>query len=753
MRKLATAALSFSAAVFAANYIVPVEWLLVSALLAALFGAALFAVGRKRFQRAVIILLFFALGFSGFYFHYNSTVAKAEQYDGQTHRVEAEILDYPEVHKDYCRLEVRVTSHYLPNLKAYLYDNDCQLAEARPGDKVSLKAKISSADTLYGEPDKVYHASGIYLKLSSKSGIELERGDFDIFTVPKHIAYSLSSRIENIFPDDTQVFMRSLMLGDKTDFYGEEKLYVDMTRAGLMHIVAVSGMHVSYLVALLYHIFGRGRRSAIICIFLVWLFALVTGAGPSIVRASFMCSTMLMAPVLRRENDSLTSLSAVLALLLAVNPFAAASMSLQLSFGAMLGIVCLGGSIYSALCEKLNSFANYKIVRDLLFSVSCSLSVMAFTMPLQAAHFGIVTILSPVTNLLSLWAVPLCFCGGWISCALSVFPFVGMIAAWFVSWLARYIFAIAELISSVPFAVIYVQTRGLWLWIGLSYALAVSVWLLKLGVLLSSVVVALSTAGFLVLLFLGNKHYYSERETFNVLDVGQGQCVTVMTDEVTAVLDCGNINTTEDAGTLAAAHIYSRGRDYVDFLLLSHLHADHADGAVMLMETIKVHSLILPSDYDDSDELCAEILSCAQRNNVQIHMISENCVVECGDVELELFKVGEGEEENERCLITKLNHADASLLLLADSSAKMQKKLLEENSLYDVDAFVVSHHGSKYSSSEELFAALDAKTALISVGNNYYGHPAEETIEALRKWGYNVYRTDIDGNLEIVIGN
>ena len=69
----------------------------------------------------------------------------------------------------------------------------------------------------------------------------------------------------------------------------------------------------------------------------------------------------------------------------------------------------------------------------------------------------------------------------------------------------------------------------------------------------------------------------------NILDVGQGQCITIMTDEVTAVLDCGNIYSIDDAGTIAAARLYSRGRDQVDFLFLSHLHADHADGAVMLM--------------------------------------------------------------------------------------------------------------------------------------------------------------------------
>ena len=159
--------------------------------------------------------------------------------------------------------------------------------------------------------------------------------------------------MEKIFPADTAVFMKSLMLGDKSEFYNDDALYCAMSRAGFMHIVAVSGMHVSFLVGLLQFILGRGRRSAVICIALVWLFVLVTGASPSAVRAGFMQSMLLMAPVLRRENDAVTSLSAILALILLSNPYAAASISLQLSFGAMAGIICFSGKLFEAAMNKL----------------------------------------------------------------------------------------------------------------------------------------------------------------------------------------------------------------------------------------------------------------------------------------------------------------------------------------------------------------------------------------------------------------
>jgi len=325
MRKLATGAVSFSAAIFAANYILVSADLLLLAGALGLVGLVLALLRRKWLKRITIILFSVALGFACFAVHSKNTLGKIEEFDGQIHKVEARILTYPDVYDDYCRLEVRITSSYLPNLKAYLYDNDRQLAHAKPGDTVSLEAKLSSADTLYGEEYKGYYSKGIYLKISSQGSISLERGRFDVFVLPQHISHWLSSRIEDIFPEDTAVFMRSLMLGDKTDFYGDESLYVSMSRAGLMHIVAVSGMHISFLVNFLYHIFGKGKYGAVICLLLVWLFALVTGFGPSVVRAAFMFSTVLMAPVLRRENDHITSLSAVLAALLCVNPFSAAS--------------------------------------------------------------------------------------------------------------------------------------------------------------------------------------------------------------------------------------------------------------------------------------------------------------------------------------------------------------------------------------------------------------------------------------------
>jgi len=752
MRKLATVTLSFSAAICAANYCFPQDKLIVIAAFTAALAVVLLAVFRKRRALVASALLFFALGLLCYFVHYRNTVEEAKQYSGETHRVTAVILDYPDVYDDYCRLDVRVKSPYLPNFKAVLYDNEKQLTDVKPGDVVILRAKLNTADTIYGQKYDNYHSKGIYFKLSSKGDATLHRV-LDLSFLPQYISHGLSEHINRIFPDDTEVFIRSLLLGDKSDFYADEEMYVSLSKAGLMHIVAVSGMHISFLVGLLHCLFGRGRKGALSCILIVWFFALLTGAGPSVLRAAFMHSCYLMAPVLRRENDSLTSLALVLALLLCINPFAIAGISLQLSFGAMCGIVLFSDRIYMKLIEKLPGFADNLFLRGILSSVSCSLSVMVFTVPLTAIHFGNVQLLAPMANLISLWAVSICFCWGWISCALSFVPLLGLVSASLCSWLARYILFAAKLISSVPLSVMYMRSKAAWIWLVSTYVLLAIAYVLKKRRFYAFIAATLSSAVFASAIIAFSYVYYRKNDSIDILNVGQGQCVSVLTDEASVLLDCGNINTIDDAATIAAGHLYSRGRYKADVLVLSHLHEDHAGDAVMLMEMLDVATLIIPGEYNDEDKLFTEIKECAIRNGTKLITITEDCAIQIGDIKMDLIKSGFGDDENERCIITRLENNSFTLLAMADASWKMEQNLARDYELEGVDALIVSHHGSKYSSTDDLLEEIEGRIAIISVGQNYFGHPAQETLEALDAYGYNVYRTDVHGDIEIKTGN
>lgn len=749
MRKLATAALAFSAAIFLANYILPESWLIVPAVLSAVLGAFLALTRRKWLRPAVIALLFFSLGLMEYAVYDRLTVKRAAEYAGETREIQGTVLDYPDLYGSYNRLYIRISAGDMPRFKAIVYDNEKAFTTAEPGDRVSFTAKIRTADTLYGKPYDNYRTNGYYLRLSSKGNEILEKGGFSVLSLPARLRHLLCRRVDDLFPADCRAFIKALMLGDKQDFYADDALYVRMSRSGLMHVVAVSGLHISFLVGLLSLLFGNGRRGALFSIVLIWCFVLITGASNSAVRAAFMQTLLLLAPILRRENDSVTSLSAVLAIILAVCPFAAKSVSLQLSFSAMAGIVCFGEKIHSWLMRPIPEHLQVRPVRYALGVIASSLSVTVFTMPLTALHFSYVALLSVLSNIACIWAVSLCFCMAWIACALSIVQVLGTAAAWLCAWLARYILFCAGLVARIPYAVLYMRMDGAMLWMTASYALLLLGLLLRKKRFLRILLPAGLSLALLAGIILHTERKYRENDYFSVLDVGQGQCITAFSGDAAAVIDCGNINNIEDAGTIAGEYLLGCGRKSVALLILTHLHADHADGAVRLMEMLPVDTLVLPADADDSGGLYAGILSCADRHGTRVVAVENNTTASVGGINARIYKPADDGDENERCLMLSIQNGDTELLVTADASKKQERALARREDVSDTDILIVGHHGSKYASSRELLEEAGGGLAVISVGYNTYGHPAKETLDALKRYGYQIMRTDEDGTVEI----
>lgn len=746
-RKLAVAAGAFSAAIFAANYILPLRFLIYAAVLSAVLGALLILPQRKWLRPGVIALMSFALGILAYQLNYDRTVGRTLKYNGESYPVYAELTDYPTVYEDYCRLEVKLLGDELPGLKAIVYDNEMSCTQLLPGQRISFTGTIRRADMVYGESYDNYYSKGIYLKISAQSGIEVleERGGNYYILV---ISRSLSGHINKIFPEDTSAFMQALLLGDKSLLYEDEGLHLAMTRAGFMHIVAVSGLHVAFLVGLLRLILGSGRRSALLCLALIWLFVFITGASPSAVRAGFMQSFLLLAPLLRRENDPPTSLSLALALILLQNPFAAASISLQLSFAAVAGIFCFSGRIYSFLISVLPKLAEGRLGRYAAANTATSLGVMVFTTPLTAVHFGYIPVLAILSNIAGLWAVSLCFGLGWAACALSLLPWAGYIAAWLCSWFARYIFLVSRLVSALPVAVLYLENTMLVSWMLGCYALFIvfahfrkSIWL-RIGL-----PGAVSLLSLMTILCYVNFDYNKGRDTLAVIDLGQGLCTAALGDNCTVVVDCGGEYSLEDAGELAGKYLISRGRHQVDLLVITELTEGHANGAAMLMEMVEVERLILPRTRA-GNELLEELLAAALEKGIEVEYIDAHTVMGLGAVELELIAGYTGNRGNRLSVLLDLGGYRA---LVTGETGEGERRLESVCRQKNIQLLVAGSHGCDDSCSRSFLRSLGAEDAVLSVGFNYQGCPAEETLERLELCGYNVYRTDLDGTVEIRI--
>ena len=391
------------------------------------------------------------------------------------------------------------------------------------------------------------------------------------------------------------------------------------------------------------------------------------------------------------------------------------------------------------------------LLRYLIGNFSTTLSVLVFTAPLTALYFGYVPMLSVVGNIAALWAVSLCFMGGWIACLASLLPLLGQGLAWLCAWLARYILLAARVIASLPGAVVYTETRGLWPWLAASYGLFILCGLfgkknwLRFGVPGLAAVLSLC-----LLLRCTAWDYAKGRETIAVLDVGQGLCVAAMAGDSTVLIDCGGINSPDNAGELAGRYLLSRGRKSIDALMLTHLHQDHSNGVAMLMEMLELRQLIVPAM---AEELPTDIQDSARRHGVEIKYISADSILRVGEkITARLYAPAENSRGNESCMAVHLEVGDYQALITGDSPMTEELRLTREQELAGTELLVAGHHGSADASSLQLLAELGGDTAVISVGFNSYGHPAEETLERLALYGYNVYRTDKDGTVEIRIG-
>ena len=201
---------------------------------------------------------------------------------------------------------------------------------------------------------------------------------------------------------------------------------------------------------------------------------------------------------------------------------------------------------------------------------------------------------------------------------------------------------------------------------------------------------------------------------------------------------------------MAGRYLIARGRRKVDALVLTHFHQDHVNGVTMLMEMLPLRQLIVP---DIGEELPGDILNSARQHGVEITYIREDSLLNIGEeIRAKLYVPTEGEEGNENCMAVHLDINGCQALITGDGSVAAERRLIREHTLYGTELLVVGHHGSAYACSRQLLNVLDGGTAVISVGHNSYGHPAEETLERLTLCGYNVFRTDRDGTVEIRIG-
>ncbi len=765
MRILAAFAFSFAAAVFGTVYggldpvLLPLGGVL--ALAAVVTGLAVRRKSRTR-TRALLLLSGLACGFLWTALYMAVFFQPARDLDGQTVRLTATVADWPqEGSYGGCTVPVRAETESWVKVSAILY-TDGQGAGLHPGDRIETIAHCTLGDrTFAGEKITYYTAKGIFLRAQAYGRLEVER--------PAHIppqyfaawaSRALKTGIDAAFPEDVAGFVRALVTGNRDNLTDE--FTTSLERAGLSHTVAVSGMHLAFLASLLTALLGRGRRStALFTILWVALFCGIAGNTPSVLRAAVMILMLQLAPLLDRERDGPTSLALALFLLLWVNPFSAAHIGLQLSFTAVAGILLVSDRVQGWLLKKLRmdqlskprGWGERLLRAGPYFAVStlsATLGASVLTIPLVALHFNIISLIAPLSNLLTLWAIGFLFLGGLgVGTLAIVLPGPAAVLAVPFAGLARYLQWVIDLVSRPALAALPLESVYYRAWLVLIYALLLvsirgkgrrPVWM----------PLAAGTAGLVLAVVLTRETFGLGDMGVTVLDVGQGQSVLVRSGYLVLV-DCGG-DSRDDPGDVAANYLQSVGRSDIELLVVTHYHTDHASGIPQLLRRIDVGEIALP-DVEKDSPLRAEIIAAAGEKGIPVRFIREEeqfYLTREGDTVTVLPPMAEEGAANELGLTVLVSHKTLDVLITGDMETEGERRLVETADLPDVEVLVAGHHGSNTSNTRELLETVKPDLALISVGqNNKYGHPGWDALVRLDKIGAKIYRTDLYGTIEV----
>ena len=754
MRKLVWFAGAFSTAVFLAVYLLP-EGLLLPAgaacALAALLGLLLRGDRRRRMMLACLGLAA-GLAWTGTYGQL--THAPAQALAGTEGTISATAADWPRetAYGSSVLVYLRPEEGLPISTRLYLDDPSPDL---RPGDTLTVPAELRLADTIAGEHTDYYYAKGILLVAYGEGEAEVSRPVRPPWwTWPAYAARALEDSVARAFHGWAAPLITALITGEDAGMDGGE--YAALRRTGLSHVISVSGLHVSFLAGCLAALLGAWRRrTAVISIALMFFFAAAVGNTPAVLRAAFMQSMLLLAPLVGREDDRATSLFTILMLLLAANPYAAASVSLQLSFAAVAGIYLFTGPLNDRLRALLPSEPKGfwprlgRLAGEFVFaSLSTTLGAIVFTTPLTAVYFHSVSLIAPLANLLTLWAFSLAFLGGLaVSLAGLALPALAGVLAWPVSLAVWFVQKVTAALARLPFASVSTQSVYLRLWLALVYGLLLLYLLWRGEKKRPLVPIGLGTAALCGALVLNAAAQTGGALTVSVLDVGQGLSVALTSGGRTALVDCGGTGSA-DPGDVAADYFQDLGLRRIDLVVLTHYHEDHAGGVPELLNRLDVGLLILP-DVEEDDPLRAEITALAAERGVETLFGSETTGVERGEAALIIYGplgTGGGNEEGLSILCTA---GDFDALITGDMNSAVEHRLVKYGNLPDIELLVAGHHGSKYSTSEELLLETKPETAVISTGYNTYGHPAPETLERLAAAGCDIYRTDWSGTVTV----
>lgn len=577
--------------------------------------------------------------------------------------------------------------------------------------------------------------------------------------------------IATTLPEPHASLLTGILLGDDSGL--PDDLVRDFQTTGMTHVIAISGFNIAVLIGLLDLLIAPAlpRRMAAVAIMILILgYAILVGAGASVVRAALMGVTYLAGlRLLGRPALAVAGLFTAAFLMTLADPQALWDVGFQLSFAATLGLMLYAGP-WSRRLERgaAGLFAAETrpwIVKWTTDLVIVTLAAQLLAVPLLLYHFGQLSLVSLPANLLLLPVQPLVmFSGGLTMIAGLASPLAGQLVG-LVAWLfLHYTIGMIRLLARLPGAMTPLALSGVGLVAvyGLIAALTLLVAAGKQQAVARTIrrpgagkvmggLVAVAVAGTLAVAWLNDRPDGRLHVAF--LDVGQGDAIFIQTP--------GGRQLLVDGGREPSVTLDQLGRHMpfwdrsIDLVVATHPDADHVAGLVEIVERYRIGGLITNGAGATGDPAYAALLAAAEARGVLVHPAQIGEVVALDeDVALSILHTASpaaGSDSNDASVVSRLTYGDLSLLLTGDAEATAETDLVAGTASLASVILKAGHHGANTSSSAAFLQAVAPQIIVISVGqDNSYGHPHPAMLARAAAVGATVLRTDELGTLEVV---
>ncbi len=630
-------------------------------------------------------------------------------------------------------------------------------------------------------------ASSLHEQTSTHTEAEAilhSRFDYEVLAPPPpNIIRSVNEWIENLHTsisnclsesirdEAARGFVIAVVLGDREEM--DKETLGNFTTAGVSHILAVSGFNVAIValvVAQLLRLFGvywqRWRIS--ITMVMVFLYCVVVGFQPSVVRALIMIELYQLALLIERKPDPLNIIASAVVIELIGRPADLFDVGFQLSYGAVLGLILIGPKI-RWFFEPLRNVIDKAFWHWSVDAIALSISASLASYPIIAYHFYRVSYIGVIANLP---LIP-------ISALITAFGFLLIPITLISSWLGQVYGDATALLTlvllwttrvsaHVPFGAHSASAPN---WLYLLFFLGALLYILRADgrrFMIGRLILCLTFFFVLQLIGVpfGDSLIAKQQGKLQLLffDVGEGDCILIHTpNDKTYCVDFGSLSHsgTSQAERTLIPFLRAENISSLDAAIITHMHLDHCGGAPSTIENCEVSRVLTSGEREAS--LTARVLDSLTRvKHIPVRALSRgDRLILDSDIVLYVLHpdrviqaqyAAGGQSINAGTLAFKLVYKNTSVLFLGDVERSEEEEMLETYGAFlHTNVVKVAHHGSLTSSSKEFVQMANPQYAVISVGeNNRFGHPATAVLKRWYTCNAKVCRTDKEGAILLV---